>query len=858
MAEAVYEVMVKDETKKGLDEVNRNFRRTATEAGGLQRGIKGLSGSFGNLQTLAGLAAVTVGVKLVSSFVSANADIARMSDTLGVSTDTLQELQFAAGQTGTSLETISDASRTFSERILEVKQGSADAKEQFDFLGLSAEQLGGLDTEDQLLALADSLSEVENQSEQVAIAQALLGDSGSELLKLFEDGASGIARYAAEAHAAGAVLDEDLVGSAERTDQAVQLVKTTLGAVSNEIISDLLPSIESGANALTNLFTSEDERAATSFRERVNELDQAFADLAGTAPNTETKVAAIFAAFDGAENAAFLVGDVVEQLAAMNLELDTLSLYNQQLLIEDLPNALEELAPLFDDLLDEGIVERFLDFTANDGPLSSLAADALGANEEFSDLLEVLRDYEGLLPVLNLLLERHGEELIDVRELSVEFARQAGETGDEHIARIIAQGHEIREDILATTDLNEQEAERFAAAITALAFRQAEEEARRQAAIEATQEAFERQGLAAEDAADSADRFADSAFLDEEALLALLDQQSASEIFFRNLARDVDNAAAAGYGLAHAFDTARQAAAEAVADLGGELFGLTLTGGINYQRGIPDRPQLRPVVGGGSRGGGGGGRSGTARVEESPEQRRQRLREEQEISLLNQGITGGSLELLLRLFDQDLGLDAAGLRGARLAGGGQTQFEASLAGLLERRAQAASDKRERDRDTAAAERQAERDADKAERDAERLADKAERDLNRQIDQQFANFAKLAGLGVDEGFALSRDEQRELQRLFEAEQGLTERQRDTLRIGGGGRTPYEQARFEAEERIREMAEALKKAMKEDREDAERGHFCPPNADNALDTVLRLESQGRRGTLRRTLIKAEGLC
>ena len=874
MAEAVYEVMVKDETKKGLDEVNRNFRRTATEAGGLQRGIKGLSGSFGNLQTLAGLAAVTVGVKLVGSMIEATAGIARMSDTLGISTTTLQELSFAAGQTGTDLETISDASRTFSERILEVKQGSADAKEQFDFLGLSAERLGNLDTKDQLLALADALSDVENESEQVAIAQALLGDSGSELLNLFEDGSAGLARYATEARGAGRVLDEETVRSAERTEEAISLLTSSFTGVVNEGIATFLPAIEDVSTGLTNLFTSERDEAVRSFTDRFTELDVQFAAVAGQAPDTETRVAAIFAAFSEAENASLLVQSVVSELAAMDMTISDLDASQRALFEQALPDALGVTADRLIDLNETTWFESVADFVANDGPLSKLVAGLLGANETLADLRRATLEYEALLPALSETLDRYGEQQITTQGLAIELQERVNESEEDYLTRRRIREREIANSLFRTGLFETEEAENIAQAwiVTADEVNRAEglrlEAILRSAdavedyaievgAMEATStEAipvfdgltteFEDTGQAAVNAANDVDQLS-SAIIGFQTVSDQLDAaQARGEMLSTAAAQHALNAAARGddpfIAAQEALDALAPVAARInslteVTDLGGQLY--------NAFVGSQELPARTSASGSGR-----GGVDSPARPGESPEQRRQRLREEQEIRLLNQGITGGSLDLLLRLFDQDLALDDAGLRGARLAGGGQTQFEASLAGLLERRAQAASDKRERDRDTAAAERQAERDADKAEREAQRDADRADRDLQRQIDRQFANLADLAGLGLD------TTEINRLQQLFDAEVGLTERQRDTLRIGGGGRTPYEQARFEAEERIREMAEALKKAMKE--VDEENNRVCPPNAMTAHETVRSLEAVGRRGHIRSSRQGAEGLC
>ena len=248
----VVDVEVRDKTKQGLAKVNRSLGDTSTKAGGLTGRIKGLSAAIGPAG-LAGAAiagAAAVGVKLVSSFLSGNTEIARMSTSLGIGTDTLQKWQFAAEQTGTELEVIGDASRTFSERILEARQGSADAKEQFDLLGLSAEELGRLTPEDQMIAMIDALAGIEDQSTRTAIGQALLGDDYARLSPLIDGGTGALKRYGDQAEKNG-ILTEAQIRASERSQIAFGNFNNALKGVVNQGIAALLPAIEGLATFLS-------------------------------------------------------------------------------------------------------------------------------------------------------------------------------------------------------------------------------------------------------------------------------------------------------------------------------------------------------------------------------------------------------------------------------------------------------------------------------------------------------------------------------------------------------------------------------------------------------------------------------
>ena len=251
--EVVIDVKVRDQTRQGLAKVNRNLGQTATKAGGLTNSIKGLTSSFGGPKGLAVAAvgaAAAIGTKLVSNFLSANTEIARMSTSLGIGTDDLQKWKFAAEQSGTELEVVGDASRTLSERILEAANGSEDAIAQFDALGLSAEDLGKLTPNEQLRTFFGALGDVEDQSRQTAIGQAALGDDYARLSPLIEGGSAALDEYGRQAEAAG-ILTEAQIRASERSQMAFGNFNNALKGVVNQGIAALLPAIEGLATFLS-------------------------------------------------------------------------------------------------------------------------------------------------------------------------------------------------------------------------------------------------------------------------------------------------------------------------------------------------------------------------------------------------------------------------------------------------------------------------------------------------------------------------------------------------------------------------------------------------------------------------------
>ena len=793
MPEVVITYKGRDEVSRGLKSAEASLKRTSTATGRLNKqamtlnattgrltgGVKGLTGALGpaGLVGVAGLAAVALGTKLVGSVLSANAELSRMSTTLGVGSETLQEWAFAAGQTGTDLETISDASRTFSERILEVKQGSADAKEQFDLLGLSARELGRLTPEQQFRQLADAIEGVEDPSERVAIAQALLGDSGSELLNLFEDGSAGIDEYADRARELGLVLDEEAVEASRRASEAMGTLGSAFSGIVNQIVSSLAPTIEDIANVLTD------------------EVVPVIVDE---------------------------VVPVIREFAEENLP--KLVDFIKDVLIPAFNTFLTDILPVVVDFA-EGVIEQMGDIVDQFKDVIEFI-ELVFAGEWEEALGKLLEISEQWFLLMVSIPERAASGLLDRIIQPFEDAVNAIESGAETIGRSVGDAAGFAANLLTT--LVED---------GIFAVNDALEDAGIKAGTAGNR--MDDLGVAAGDAKDDLDDLTTSTIGLVDASDALA-QSTGRTARLLGLQAQLATVGTGELGLDPA-------------DISGLLTQINVAeAGLGLsQTPIADRA-----------GTGRTGRTGRtvapddpAKAGETEEERRQRLLEEQRINLLNRGISGGSLELLLGLFENDLDLDGAGLRSARIAGGGQTGFERSLSNFLQQRSGRASGKRERDRATQRAADQAAREADKLAREAERIADQAERELQRQIDQQFANFADLRGLGI------GTDEINTLSALFSEEVGLTGRERDTLRIGGGGRTPYEQALFNVQERLKEEEEEarkLAKAVEDGIKNSRDPHVCPPNRLTASETVRNLESPARRGTTRRSLVGVEGLC
>ena len=178
------------------------------------------------------LAGVAAGGLLVMTkrAIEAADTIGKVADKVGFGVEALQELRFAAEQTGVKVKTLDMALQRFSRRIGEVAQG------QGELLGVATQYNVKLrDGEGRMrtsIAILEDFAEVikkaESSQERLRISFKLFDSEGAALVNLMRRGKAGIAELRGEAQRLGIVLDERMVREAEKAnDQLKAMEKIT-------------------------------------------------------------------------------------------------------------------------------------------------------------------------------------------------------------------------------------------------------------------------------------------------------------------------------------------------------------------------------------------------------------------------------------------------------------------------------------------------------------------------------------------------------------------------------------------------------------------------------------------------------
>ena len=142
----------------------------------------------------------------------------KISARTGVAASSLAELGNAAERGGANIEAIEKGIRRLQVTVYDAEQGLATATDGLAALGVSAQELRALSPEDQFLAIAQRLADVEDVTLRAALATRVLGRAGVQLLPVFAGGAGALAELRSEARRLGALTTAEATRAAVLTD----------------------------------------------------------------------------------------------------------------------------------------------------------------------------------------------------------------------------------------------------------------------------------------------------------------------------------------------------------------------------------------------------------------------------------------------------------------------------------------------------------------------------------------------------------------------------------------------------------------------------------------------------------------
>jgi hypothetical protein len=198
------------------------------------------------------LGAITVDkvIQLTSASLDYAASIGETAQQLGVTTKLYQELGFAATQVGIKQETLESALAKLTRTLGEAKAGSEQQVKAFAALGISAEEIQQLNTDEAFRRIADALAKIPDPAKRAAIEVDLFGKSGQKLDTLLAGGTAAIDELAEAANKLGVVLSDEQLQKADETADKLAALQKVLSANIAGIVADNANAILKIASAV--------------------------------------------------------------------------------------------------------------------------------------------------------------------------------------------------------------------------------------------------------------------------------------------------------------------------------------------------------------------------------------------------------------------------------------------------------------------------------------------------------------------------------------------------------------------------------------------------------------------------------
>jgi hypothetical protein len=229
-------------TRTAANKIKTSFNSVRAKISGVTSGLGILKGAI-----------LGAGIGLiVKQSLDAADRLAKLSKNIGINSDMLQELSFAASQTGVNQEALNSSLMRFSRRVGEAQGGNAQYAKSFEDMGLKLTEANGKlkSSEEVFLDVADAIKANEDPAARALMAFDAFGLAGGQLINLLSQGSEGIKRYADEANKLGIVLDSEVLAEAERVNDEFDKMKRVIGTQLTKAIIELAPELKGMANAI--------------------------------------------------------------------------------------------------------------------------------------------------------------------------------------------------------------------------------------------------------------------------------------------------------------------------------------------------------------------------------------------------------------------------------------------------------------------------------------------------------------------------------------------------------------------------------------------------------------------------------
>ncbi len=203
--------------------------------------IKFLASQFVRLAMAIPRASLTLAKFFVNTSMALDM-IPKMSTELDISTESLQTFEHAAKLSGTTIQILRKGFQRFVRRLGEAKLGYGEGTKALKAMGFAMDDLARMSTEKALVTFMDRLKAMPNVAERSAVAFALFGRQGQEMMNFLLMGSKGIEDVRRKLSDLGVLMDGAIFKNIERFNDNVNDIRIATKGLSNQLVGQLSPA----------------------------------------------------------------------------------------------------------------------------------------------------------------------------------------------------------------------------------------------------------------------------------------------------------------------------------------------------------------------------------------------------------------------------------------------------------------------------------------------------------------------------------------------------------------------------------------------------------------------------------------
>lgn len=227
-----------------FDDLTKSLSSAEGRANLFNKAALGIGAAIGGVITAATASAAV--------FINNADELSKLSQKVGISTEELSKLKYAADLSGVSMGGLQTGLTKLANTADAAASGSKEANNAFKKLGVSVKDAGGnVKSSNSLFEeLAERFSKMPDGVEKTALAMDIFGKSGADLIPLLNSGADGLKDMGDEAAKFGAIVDGDAAKASEELNDNLGKLKGVFSGLINTGLQPILPLLAD----LSNMF----------------------------------------------------------------------------------------------------------------------------------------------------------------------------------------------------------------------------------------------------------------------------------------------------------------------------------------------------------------------------------------------------------------------------------------------------------------------------------------------------------------------------------------------------------------------------------------------------------------------------